>query len=51
MASFITDPGHVALRRGVRAAVALPLGLAITLNALDDPTGELFTASASSACT
>jgi uncharacterized membrane protein YccC len=37
------DPGNVALRRGVRAAVALPLGLAFSLYGLDYTTGSLFT--------
>jgi uncharacterized membrane protein YccC len=39
----IHDPGHVGLRRGLRAAVALPVGLAITLYVFDDSVGAIFT--------
>lgn len=38
----IHDPGHLALRRGIRAAVALPLSLATTLYLVDDAAGALF---------
>lgn len=43
VALTIHDPGHVALRRGIRAAVALPLGLAIALYVIDDVAGAVFT--------
>ena len=37
------DPGHLALRRGIRAAVALPIGLALALYVMDDVKGVIFT--------
>jgi uncharacterized membrane protein YccC len=43
VALTIHDPGHVALHRGIRAAVALPLGLAIAMYAIDDVSGATFT--------
>ena len=43
MALTITDPGHIALRKGIRAAVALPLAIAIALYAVNDVSGMLFT--------
>ena len=43
VALTITDPGHIALRKGIRAAVALPLAIAIALYAVDDVSGMLFT--------
>ena len=43
MALAIHDPGHVGLRRGLRAAVALPVGLALALFVIDDRTGAIFT--------
>ena len=39
----IHDPDHVALRRGIRAAIALPLGLAIAMYVIDDVSGAVFT--------
>lgn len=42
MAFSFHDPGHLALRRGVRAAIALPLTMAITLYEIDDAAGVLF---------
>ena len=40
MALHIHDPGHVALRRGIRAAVAVPISTAIALLVLpDSPAG------------
>jgi len=36
------DPGHLALRRGVRAAIALPATLALSLYVFDDVSGSLF---------
>lgn len=38
----VHDPDHLALRRGIRAAIALPLALATTLYLLDDTQGVLF---------
>lgn len=39
----IHDPGHVGLRRGIRAAIAIPLALAIAMYVIDDVTGAIFT--------
>ena len=39
----IDDPGHLALRRGIRAAVALPIGLATALYVIHDVKGVIFT--------
>jgi uncharacterized membrane protein YccC len=36
------DPDHVALRRGVRAAIALPITMAVALFVLHDVAGALF---------
>ena len=38
----VHDPDHLALRRGIRAAIALPLSLATALYVLDDTQGVLF---------
>ncbi len=38
----ITDPAHLALRRGIRAAIALPLVLATALYLIDDQAGAIF---------
>lgn len=38
----VHDPGYLALRRGIRAAIALPLALAISLYVLHDTQGVLF---------
>jgi uncharacterized membrane protein YccC len=38
------DPGHTALRRGVRAAIVLQLAVAITLLVMDSPQAALFAA-------
>ena len=35
----VHDPGHLALRRGIRAAIALPLALALSLYVVDDTQG------------
>lgn len=42
VALHITDPAHLALRRGIRAAIALPLALATSLYLIDVPAGALF---------
>ena len=39
----LPDPGHLAVRRGIRAAVALPIGLAVSLYVVDDIQGVVFT--------
>ncbi len=39
----IHDPGHLALHRALRAAIALPLGLAIALYLIGDLQGVIFT--------
>ena len=44
MALTIHDPGRIGLRRGIRAAIALPAALAITLYVVDDPAGAVFAA-------
>lgn len=44
MALQIHDPGRVGLRRGIRAAIALPIATATTLYVLDDQVGTLFAA-------
>lgn len=44
MALTIHDPGRIALRRGIRAAVAMPIALGITLNVVDDVAGAVFAA-------
>ena len=44
MALTIRDPGHIGRRRGIRAAIALPVALAVTLNVVDDHTGAVFAA-------
>lgn len=38
------DPGGIGLRRGIRAAIALPVAVAITLYLAQDDTGAVFTA-------
>ena len=43
MAFHANDPDHVALRRGIRAAIALPVALAVAKLALQDTDGSLFT--------
>ena len=43
MALRIHDPDNVALRRAVRASVALPVALALALYIVDDPMGAGFT--------
>lgn len=43
MVLTIHDPEGLGLRRGIRAAVALPVGLAIALFVADDATGAIFT--------
>ena len=40
----IHDPGRVGLRKGIRAAIALPIATATTLYVLDDRVGALFAA-------
>lgn len=40
----IHDPGRIGLRRGIRAAIAMPVALAITLYVVDDPVGAVFAA-------
>ena len=37
------DPGHLGMRRAVRAAVATPVGLALALYVFDDTDGVVFT--------
>ncbi|MBK9739147.1 MAG: hypothetical protein IPO93_06500 [Actinobacteria bacterium] len=44
MAILHPDPGHTALRRGVRAAIVLQLAVAITLLVMDSPQAALFAA-------
>lgn len=43
MAIRVHDPDGTARRRAIRAAIAVPVGLAITLYLLDDPVGAAFT--------
>lgn len=43
MAIRVHDPDGTARRRAIRAAIAVPVGLAITLYLLDDPIGAAFT--------
>jgi uncharacterized membrane protein YccC len=38
----IHDPGHVALRRGIRAAIAVPVTLVLALYVVDDTAGLVF---------
>jgi uncharacterized membrane protein YccC len=42
VALTIHDPGRIGLRRGIRAAVAMPVVLAITLFVLDDQKGAVY---------
>ena len=42
MALTIHDPGRIGLRRGIRAAIAMPVVLAITLFVLDDQKGAVY---------
>ncbi len=42
MAFHANDPDHVALRRGIRAAIALPAALAVAMFVLQDTDGSLF---------
>ena len=42
MAFHANDPDRVALRRGIRAAIALPVALAVAKLGLDDTAGSLF---------
>ena len=44
MALLRPDPGHTALRRGIRAAVVLEIAVAITLLGMDSPQAALFAA-------
>jgi len=37
-----SDPGYLALRRGIRAAIAMPVTLALSLFVFDDPSGSVF---------
>jgi uncharacterized membrane protein YccC len=40
----VHDPGHVALRRGIRTAIALPVVVGLALYAFDDVAGAIFAA-------
>jgi len=42
VALTIHDPGRIGLRRGIRAAIAMPVVLAITLFVLDDQKGAVY---------
>ncbi|MFM7210683.1 MAG: hypothetical protein ACKOYQ_01555, partial [Actinomycetota bacterium] len=44
MALRIHDPGHIALRRGIRAAVGVPLAVAIALIVVPNTPGGLIAA-------
>jgi uncharacterized membrane protein YccC len=38
----VRDPGRIFLRKGIRAAVAMPIVVALTLYVADDPRGAIF---------
>jgi hypothetical protein len=42
MALTITDPGHGAVRKGLRAAIAMPVTMALAMYVVDDTAGLLF---------
>lgn len=44
MAILHADPGHTALRRGIRGALVLEIAVAVTLIAMDSPQAALFAA-------